>query len=53
MFCFFVQKSETYGGKLLSNFETVLKNTVVGNKSFLVLELVSRILLSRPDHRSK
>ena len=32
-------------GKLLSNLKTVLKNTLVGIKSLLVLELVSRILL--------
>ena len=42
-----------FGGKLLNNFKTVLNNTVVGIKSLLVLELVSRTLLSRPDHPSK
>ena len=39
------ENRDFFSGKLLSNLKTVLKNTVVGIKSLLVLELVSRILL--------
>ena len=44
MFCFLWENRDFFGGKILSNLKTVLKNTVVGIKSVLVFELVNRIL---------